>query len=283
MRLASFIRDGSPSYGIVTDTGIIDAGRRLGETLPTLRQALGALDQLTALTGESADFALADVQLLPPITDPHRILCIGVNYRKHVEEVGHDVPEYPSVFARCLDSIVGHGADLVRPKASDNYDFEGEFALVVGKGGRHIPAAQAYDHVAGYTCFLDGSIRDFQFHTPTPHAGKNFWRSGAAGPWMVTRDAMPEPPELALTTRLNGEVMQQSPISDLIFDVPQLIAYLSTVAPLYPGDIVSTGTPSGVGLAREPKLWMKPGDTIEVEISGIGTLSNLVVDEADIA
>jgi 2-keto-4-pentenoate hydratase/2-oxohepta-3-ene-1,7-dioic acid hydratase in catechol pathway len=283
MRLASFTNNETASYGIVTDDGIVDAGRRLGASLPGLRAALGDLDQVAALAGEAADFALADVQLEPPIPDPHRLLCIGVNYRKHVEEVGHEVPEHPSIFARCLDSIVGHGADLVRPTASDNYDFEGELAFGVGRGGRHIPADQAYDHVAGYTCFLDGSIRDFQFHTPTPHAGKNFWRSGACGPWMVTRDAMPTPPELALTTRLNGKVMQQSGVADLIFDVPELIAYLSTVAPLYPGDIISTGTPSGVGLALDPQVWMKAGDTIEVEISGIGTLKNSVVDEADLA
>ncbi len=283
MRLASFIKDDTASYGIVRDDGIVDAGRRLGANLPTLRQALGDLDQVPALAGEAADFALADVQLLPPIPDPHRLLCIGVNYRKHVEEVGHEVPDYPSIFARCLDSIVGHGADLVRPTASRQYDFEGEFAIVIGSGGRHIPAEKAYDHVAGYTCFLDGSIRDFQFHTPTPHAGKNFWRSGACGPWMVTREAMPEPPELTLTTRLNGEVMQQSGVADLIFDVPELIAYLSTVAPLYPGDIISTGTPSGVGLALDTQVWMKAGDTIEVEITGIGTLKNCVVDEADLA
>ncbi|MDP7603918.1 MAG: fumarylacetoacetate hydrolase family protein [Alphaproteobacteria bacterium] len=281
MRLASFIKDDTASYGIVTDDGIIDAGGRLGSHLPTLRQALQDLDQVAALGGEAADFALEDVQLLPPIPHPRRLVCIGVNYRKHVEEVGHEVPDYPSIFARCIDSVVGHGADVVRPTASNDYDFEGELAFVISQGGRHIPAERAYDHVAGYTCFLDGSIRDYQFHTPTPHAGKNFWRSGACGPWMVTRDAVPEPADLTLTTRLNGQVMQESGIGDLIFGVPQLIAYLSTIAPLYPGDIVSTGTPSGVGLAREPQVWMQSGDNIEIEITGIGILKNPVVDEAD--
>ena len=185
----------------------------------------------------------------------------------------------PSIFTRYPSSIVGHEVDLVRPKASDWFDFEGELAVVIGKRGRAIPAANAYDHVAGYSCFNDGSIRDFQRHTTQFWAGKNFDRSGSMGPWLVTADEFGDPAAQSMTTRLNGEVMQSTPISDLAFDIPALIAYISTVTELLPGDIIATGTPSGVGLFREPKLFMKAGDRIEVEISGIGTLANSVVDE----
>jgi 2-keto-4-pentenoate hydratase/2-oxohepta-3-ene-1,7-dioic acid hydratase in catechol pathway len=278
MKLISYRHDGRETYGIVSGDGIVDAGRRLGERLPTLRTALGAMDELSALAGEAPDVALSDIEYLQPITDPYRITCIGLNYKKHIEEVGAATPEFPSMFSRQPHCQVGHLGRMVRPKVSDNYDFEGEFAFVIGKPGRHIPKERALEHVAGYSILNDGSIRDFQMQHSVL-AGKNFWHAGAFGPWLVTADEVPDPSALQLTTRLNGEVMQQAPTDDLLFTVSDLIAYLSQIWPMQVGDVVATGTPSGVGLGRSPNVWMQPGDTIEIEISGIGTLSNTVVAE----
>lgn len=282
MRVCSYLMaDGAPSYGIVDGEAIVDAGARMRARFADPRAVLdaGALDELRSNTGGER-LALSAVTLLPPVPNPDKILCIGLNYQTHIRETGRDAPQKPSIFTRYPSSIVGHGVDLVRPKASDWFDFEGELAVVIGKRGRAIPAASAYDHVAGYSCFNDGSIRDFQRHTTQFWAGKNFDRSGSMGPWLVTADEFGDPAGQSMTTRLNGEVMQSTPISDLAFDVPALIAYISTVTELLPGDIIATGTPSGVGLFREPKLFMKPGDRVEVEITGIGVLANDIVDEA---
>lgn len=278
MELISYRHAGRDGYGIVSGNGIIDAGKRLGAGYPTLRMALSALDELRALAGEEPDLDLGEIEYLQPITDPPRITCIGMNYRKHIEEVGGKVPEHPSMFSRQPHCQVGHLGEMVRPKVSDNYDFEGELAFVIGKPGRHIPKERALEHVAGYSILNDGSLRDFQFQHSLL-AGKNFWHAGAFGPWLVTADELSDPSALTLTTRLNGEVVQHSPTSDLLFTVPDLIAYLSQIWPMEVGDVVATGTPSGVGLGREPRLWMKPGDEIEVEISGIGTLKNAIVAE----
>lgn len=282
MRVCSYLMaDGGSSYGVVDGEAIVDAGARMRARFADLRAVLdaGALDELRSGTGGER-LALSAVTLLPPVANPDKILCIGLNYQTHIRETGRDAPQKPSIFTRYPSSIVGHGGDLVRPKASDWFDFEGELAVVIGKRGRAIPAASAYDHVAGYSCFNDGSIRDFQRHTTQFWAGKNFARSGSMGPWLVTADEFGDPAAQSMTTRLNGEVMQSTPISDLAFDVPALIAYISTVTELLPGDIIATGTPSGVGLFREPKLFMKPGDRVEVEITGIGVLANSIVDEA---
>lgn len=278
MKLLSFRYGGHDSYGLVSGDGIVDAGRRMGMRYPTLRTALSALDELAALADEPADVALSEVEYLQPIVDPPRITCIGMNYRKHIEEVGGEVPKHPSMFSRQPHCQVGHLGAMVRPRVSDNYDFEGELAFVIGAPGRHIPREKALQHVAGYSILNDGSLRDFQFQHSLL-AGKNFWHAGAFGPWLVTADELLDPSALTLTTRLNGEVVQHSPTSDLLFSVADLIAYLSQIWPLEVGDVVATGTPSGVGLGRDPKLWMKAGDTIEVEISGIGTLRNTIVDE----
>ena len=282
MRVCSYLMaDGAPSYGVVDGEAIVDAGARMRARFADLRAVLDAdaLDELRSGTGGER-LALSAVTLLPPLANPDKILCIGLNYQTHIRETGRDAPQKPSIFTRYPSSIVGHGVDLVRPKASDWFDFEGELAVVIGKRGRAIPAASAYEHVAGYSCFNDGSIRDFQRHTTQFWAGKNFARSGSMGPWLVTADEFGDPAARSMTTRLNGEVMQSTPISDLAFDVPALIAYISTVTELLPGDIIATGTPSGVGLFREPKLFMKPGDRVEVEITGIGVLANAIVDEA---
>ncbi len=278
MKLISFRHQDKDSYGIVSGDGIVDTGARLGARLPTLKTALADLASLRALENATADLALAEVEFLQPVTDPGRITCVGLNYKKHIEEMASDLPTQPSLFARFPHCQVAHLQPMVRPKASDNYDFEGELAFVIAKGGRHIPAEQALDHVAGYACFNDGSLRDFQFQGSVL-AGKNFWHSGAFGPWLVTADELPDPGAMTLTTRLNGVEMQQSTTDDLLFSVADLIAYISQIWPLETGDVISTGTPSGVIAGREPKIWMQPGDTIEVEISGIGSLENTIVAE----
>jgi 2-keto-4-pentenoate hydratase/2-oxohepta-3-ene-1,7-dioic acid hydratase in catechol pathway len=280
LKLASYTRNTQSGFGVVVDDGIIDCSARgVGQSLKQVL-ASGALDEVRALAdGGTADLAVDDVSLLPPIVHPGKVLCIGVNYRKHVLEMGRDLPEYPWVFTRSADSFVGHQDAMIRPAVSEQFDFEGELALVIGKTAHRVSAASALDHVAGYCCLNDGSIRDFQRHSGQFTAGKNFWRSGAMGPWLVTADEVGDPSALRLETRLNGEVMQSASTSDLIFDIPTLIEYCSTFARLEPGDVIATGTPGGVGAARKPPLWMRAGDTIEVSISGIGTLTNTVEDE----
>ncbi len=278
MRLASYTSNGRTGFGVVVGGGIVDC-LGMGQSLKQMLAA-GALDEIRALTdGVEADVAIDNVRLLPPIVSPGKVFCIGVNYRKHVLEMGRDLPENPWVFTRSADSFVGHGDNMLRPAVSEQFDFEGELAVVIGRTAHRVAAASALDHVAGYCCLNDGSIRDFQRHSGQFTAGKNFWRSGAMGPWLVTADEAGDPATLQLETRLNGEVVQSAPTSDLIFDVPTLIEYCSTFARLEPGDVIATGTPGGVGAARNPPLWLQDGDTIEISISGIGTLTNTVVDE----
>ena len=208
-----------------------------------------------------------------------KILCVGVNYRPHIEEMGREIPSYPVVFTRFASSLVGPGEPVIRPQASEQLDFEGELAIVIGKNARHVSRENALDYVAGYCCFLDGSVRDWQRHTGQFTAGKNFDRSGAIGPMVPAAD-VPDPTTLELTTRVNGEVMQRGNVADLVFDIPRLIEYCSTFTELRPGDIIATGTPGGVGAARTPPVWLKDGDVVEVDISGIGVLRNPVQDES---
>lgn len=278
MRLLSFVREGTPSFGILTDRGVIDLGRRL-ETAPTLKAALADWEALAEFCQEKPDYSIDDVDLLPPVPDAGRILCVGLNYKSHIAETGRDRPDFPILFHRYPDSLVGAGATLVRPRASHKFDFEGELAFVIGRGGRHIPEEEAEAHIAGYACFNDGSIRDYQRHTSQFLPGKNFWRSGAFGPWLVTPDEAGPLEQLRLSTRLNGAEVQAAKLDDLLFGVPQLIAYISRIMPLNPGDVVATGTTGGVGAFRDPPLWMKPGDLVEVEIDRLGVLRNAVVDE----
>jgi len=262
--------------------GVVDLAARHSERWPTLSAVIraGAVDQLRDLaSGLSCDFPLEEVRFLPPILDPGRIICVGLNYKSHIEETGRQMPSYPTLFTRFPDSHVAHGEAIIRPSVSEQHDFEGELAVIIGRSGRYIPAEQALQHVAGYSCYNDGSIRDFQAHTSQFTPGKNFWRSGAFGPWLVTTDEIPDPGQLRLETRLNGRIMQSAPTSDLMFDVPALVEYISTVFPLRPADVISTGTTGGVGKARKPPVFMRAGDRIEVELSSIGTLSNMVEDE----
>ncbi len=278
MKLLSFTAQGKGYFGAVSGDGVMTLNDRIGQ--PDLRAALaaGALPAINAaVTGGKPDRALSDIRFLPVIHNPGKILCAGINYRSHAAETGRELPKQPSMFIRFTDTLVGHGGELIRPKVSDNFDFEGELAVVIGKTARHITAEQALDHVAGYTCFVDGSVRDYQKFSVT--SGKNFPGTGPLGPWLVTPDEIPDPSRLTLSTRLNGSQVQHSPTSLLIYSIPQIIAFCSDFTELSPGDVIATGTPEGVGHSRKPPLWMKPDDTLEVEISGIGILRAHVSDE----
>lgn len=282
MRISSYLKpDGTASYGVIEGTQVRDVGALQG-IYPDLRAALtaSALPEVAAAAASAETvYDLAEVRLHSPLPNPDKLICIGLNYMSHIIETGREKPAYPSIFTRYPGSVVGHDVPLIAPTASEKFDFEGELAVVIGTPGRHIAAADAMDHVAGYSCFNDGSIRDYQRHTTQFWAGKNFDRSGSMGPWLVTADALQDPAAQMMQTRLNGTVMQSTLISDLAFGIPELISYLSTVTMLLPGDIIATGTPSGVGLFREPPVFMKPGDVVEVDISGIGVLSNTIEAE----
>src|SRR5215510_14352939 len=280
MKLASYTVGARSTFGVVTGDGIIDATRCLGGRFSTLRQALAAdaLDEVRhATTSQEPDHRLSDVKFLPTVPDPQRIVCVGINYRSHAQETGRDISPAPSVFLRLADTLVGHGGALVRPKVSDKFDFEGELAVVIGRPGRHVAPADALKYVAGYTCFVDGSVRDYQKFSVT--SGKNFPGTGPLGPWVVTTDEIPDPARLTLTTRLNGAEVQRSGTNALIHSVADIIAFCSDFTALGGGDVIATGTPEGVGHKRNPPLWMKAGDVLEVEISGIGTLRSHIVDE----
>jgi 2-keto-4-pentenoate hydratase/2-oxohepta-3-ene-1,7-dioic acid hydratase in catechol pathway len=277
MKLMSFVRptDQLPSWGIATDAGVID----LGKDGSTLRDALGNMAAIAAQAGRTPDFKLEDVTFLPTITNPDKIICIGVNYKTHQTETGRAPQKYPMIFARWPNSHVGQGVPLVRPHASETFDYEGELAVIISKTCRHVKAADAYSVVAGYACYNDGTIREFQRHTVQFHPGKNFFQSGSFGPWMVTPDEMGPIGSQHLITRLNGVEVQRATIDDLIFDIPALIEYCSTFTQLEPGDVIATGTTGGVGAYHTPPLWMKPGDVVEVDIGNVGVLRNSIVQE----
>lgn len=281
MKIASFTHQGRHCYGVVANERMQVASAVLGAKYPDLKSLLGSstgLQELTSLSG-APSIALEEVQWLPPISNPDKVLCVGLNYSKHIEETGREVPKHPTLFTRFGSAQVGHQQPLIRPKVSTAFDFEGELAIVIGKPGRHISAERATEHVAGYSLFNDGSIRDWQRHTLQFTAGKNFVGSGSFGPWIVTVDDVPDVNALTLVTRLNGEEVQRSGVDDLLFKINDLVAYISTFTELLPGDVIATGTPGGVGAFREPPLWMKAGDVVEVSINGIGTLSNRVANE----
>ena len=278
MKLLSFAADGREWFGAISGDGIVTLNDKIGQ--PTLRAALsaGAMNAMHQVAKDAKpDRKLADVKFLPVIPNPNKILCAGINYRAHAAEVGRELPKQPSMFVRFTDTLIGHGDEMIRPSVSDDFDFEGELALVIGKGGRHIKAEHALNHVAGYTCFVDGSVRDYQRFSVA--SGKNFPGTGPLGPWLVTTDEIPDPSKLTLTTRLNGQQVQHANTDQLIYAIPQIIAFCSDFTTLSPGDVIATGTPEGVGHSRKPPLWMKPGDTLEVEISGIGTLRTRIAEE----
>jgi 2-keto-4-pentenoate hydratase/2-oxohepta-3-ene-1,7-dioic acid hydratase in catechol pathway len=279
MRLASFRQGARRSYGLVVPEGIVDLG---ADGAPDLQAALASMTPEEIRSGTQRSSRLVEqggFEWLPPIVAPEKILCVGHNYRRHVAEIGAALPNHPSFFVRFPSSQVGHEQPIVRPAASEMYDFEGELAVVIGREARHVAPERALEHVAGYACFAENSVRDFQSHSGQATAGKNFERSGAFGPWLVTTDEVADIADMTLVTRLNGQEVQRSDLDDLIFSIPELIAYASRFTRLKPGDVIVTGTPSGVGSARKPPLWMKAGDVLEVEISKIGVLRNPVVDE----
>ena len=280
MRLVSFAIGPKDSYGVLSGDGVIDIGMRFGDRWPSLRAALaaGALAEIRNFAdGRSPDHATKKVDWRPVLPDCDKVMCIGRNYKDHLEETGAEVPLNPRVFLKHRTAIVAHNEPIVRPRVSDKFDYEGELTVVIGRAGRHIPVDRALDHVAGYTLLNDASVRDYQQHSL--FAGKNFERTSGFGPCLTTTDDIPDPSKLTLLTRLNGIEVQRSGTDMLIYDIPFLISYLSRLTTLLPGDSVATGTPGGVGSRRKPPLWMKPGDMIEVEINEIGVLRNPVVAE----
>lgn len=281
MKIASFTHDGRRSYGVVDGDTVVDAGAVLGHKYYDLRSVLASDDGLADLAklANAPRLNIKDVEWLPVIPNPDKVLCVGLNYLKHIIETGRETPKHPTLFTRFASAQVGHERPMILPKASTHFDFEGELAVVIGKAGRHITKENAMAHVAGYSLFNDGSIRDWQRHTLQFTAGKNFVGSGSFGPWIVTKDEITNVDRLVLETRLNGEIVQREGIDDLLFKIPELIEYISTFTELLPGDVIATGTPGGVGAFRSPPLWMRPGDVIEVTVDGIGTLRNSIKAE----
>jgi len=280
MKLASYVANGKPSFGVVVGDGLVTMNDRLGNRFATLRDAIagGAIDEMRRATqGAKPDHPLAGLHFLPTIPNPEKIMCVGINYKSHAAEHGTEAPKLPNIFLRFINTLVPHGGDMIRPKVSTNFDFEGELALVIGKAGRHLKGADALGYIAGYTCFCDATVRDFTKYSLA--AAKNFVGSGPLGPWIVTADEIPDPTKLTLVTRLNGQEMQRSGTDMLIHTIPVIIEFCSMFTPLAPGDIIATGTPDGIGAKRNPPVWMKAGDVLEVEISNIGTLRNTIVDE----
>jgi 2-keto-4-pentenoate hydratase/2-oxohepta-3-ene-1,7-dioic acid hydratase in catechol pathway len=282
MKFASFKINGAASWGLIDGAEAVDLGAALRGRFADLKSAIaaGALTEAAAASAKAARHPLKNITWLPVIPNPDKILCIGLNYETHRKETGRSEVENPTVFGRFANSQTGHLANIIRPRVSKDLDFEGELALIIGKPGRYISRASAWDHIAGYACYNEGSVRDFQRHTHQFTPGKNFPDTGAFGPWMVTPDEAGDLAPLRLQTRLNGQVVQDATISQMIFGIPQQIEYCSSFTRLEPGDVIVTGTPGGVGSRRTPPLWMKPGDVVEVEIDRIGLLRNGVADEA---
>jgi 2-keto-4-pentenoate hydratase/2-oxohepta-3-ene-1,7-dioic acid hydratase in catechol pathway len=277
VRHATFLIGGEARWGRVDGNKVVS----LDGFFPSLKVAIeaGAIatGDLAQATGPS--FALAEVDFLPVLPDPAKILCVGLNYENHRRETGRSQVAHPTIFTRFADSQIGHGALITRPQESMQLDYEGELAIVIGTGGRRIPATSAIKHVAGYSCYNDASVRDWQAHTIQFTPGKNFPGTGAFGPWLVTPDEFGLPGPQRLQTRLNGRVMQDALLAQMIFPIEVIVEYCSAFTPLSPGDVIVTGTPGGVGAKRTPQVFMQPGDHIEVEIEGIGVLSNNVVSE----
>ena len=252
-----------------------------GDLLSLIRKGGAALNEAADALGKGKPVDPDAMEFLPPVAHPEKIVCVGLNYTDHSAESGFEQPEYPTLFGRFNSSLIGHGAPILRPGFSEQLDYEGELVAIIGKRARNVGEDEALDYVVGYSIFNDASIRDYQFKSPQWTAGKNFDDTGAFGPWFVTADALPAGCNgLRLTTRLNGEVVQSAMIDDMVFSTARIVSICSQFMTLEPGDVIVTGTPSGVGLARKPQLWMKDGDVCEVEVEGIGILSNPVRDAA---
>ena len=288
MKLLSFIHQGRETWGaMVGADAIVDLGKALPQyaTLTDYIASGAYLNAKQDVANKTADVKLADITFLPVIPKPEKIVCAVRNYMDHHQEVlaagmHRELSEEPPIFLRVWRSQVAHGQPIICPKVSGSLDWEGELAVIIGKEGRNIAEADAFDHVAGYSCYNDGSIREWQFHAKQIASGKNFESTGGFGPWMVTADEIAPNQQLKLVTRLNGEVVQSSHTGHMIFSIAKLISYASTIFTLVPGDVIATGTPAGVGWSRKPAWFMKPGDVCEVEIEGIGTLVNPIVAQA---
>jgi 2-keto-4-pentenoate hydratase/2-oxohepta-3-ene-1,7-dioic acid hydratase in catechol pathway len=281
MKLASFRIANRSTWGVIEDEEAVDVGSLLKDRYPDLKSAIAA-DALPAArdaTREAKRYPTAGITWLPVIPNPDKILCIGLNYETHRKETGRSEVENPTVFGRFANSQTAHLANIIRPRLSHDLDFEGELAIIIGKPGRHISRSNAWSHIAGYACYNEGSVRDFQRHTHQFTPGKNFPETGAFGPWMMTPDELGDVTSLRLQTRVNGQIVQDATIHQMIFDIPRQIEYCSSFTRLEPGDVIATGTPGGVGARRNPPLWLKPGDIVEVEIDRLGVLRNGVADE----
>jgi 2-keto-4-pentenoate hydratase/2-oxohepta-3-ene-1,7-dioic acid hydratase in catechol pathway len=285
VKLASYRHSGVSSVGVVIGELIYDVTALRADAPTSMRAFLAWLDtepEFGAVDPATADgIPLGQVSFLPVVPDPHAVWCAALTYLSHVREGGdRPVPDYPLFFLRVANSQVGHEDSMCRPSVSDQLDYEGELAVVVGRAGRHIPRADAFDHVAGYACYNDGSVRDWQRHTSQITPGKNFSATGGFGPWLVTPDEFGDPAGHRLQTRLNGQVMQSAGIEELLFPIDYMIHYLSTICRLEVGDVIVTGTCGGVGVRRDPQVFMEDGDVVEVEIDGIGILRNTIAAEA---
>ena len=282
MKLISFLHQGTPSYGIVNGDDVLDLTPILGDKAADLK-ALIANNMLpaaaAALKSNQPTLRYPQLTLLPVIPNPNKIVCVGLNYAEHVRETGREITESPAIFLRLSGSQVAHGQDIVRPPESTRLDYEGEIALVISKPGRRISEADAWSHIAGYACYNDGSVRDWQNQTSQWTAGKNFWRTGGFGPWLVTADDIKPDQVMTLVTRLNGQEMQRTTTDKMIHSIPRQLAYISTFIPLEAGDVIVTGTPGGVGNKRNPQVFMKPGDVVEIEVDAIGILRNGIRDD----
>ena len=283
MKLISFLHQGQPCYGIVRGEDVLDLTPILGAQAPDLKTLIAKnlfAAATEALRTHTPGLKFSQLTLLPVIPNPGQIFCIGLNYGEHVRETGKEVTETPVIFLRLPDSQVGHGQDIVRPPESHRLDYEAEIAVIIGRGGRRIREADAWDHIAGYSCYNDGSVRDWQVATSQWTPGKNFYRTGGFGPWMVSSDEIAPGQVMRLQTVLNGQVLQDTTTDKMIHSIPRQIAYISTFTPLSPGDIIVTGTPGGVGNKRNPQIFMKPGDVCEIVVDAIGTLRNGIRDDA---
>lgn len=283
MKLITFVYQGKQSYGVVLNDAIIDIGQHFGDRAPDLRAALtkSLLPEIASIASRTQpNIALSEVALLPVVPNPEKIFCIGLNYDDHRREAERAETRYPTVFTRFPDSQIGHQSPILRPLVSQQLDYEGELAVIVGKRGRAIETHRALEYVAGYACYNDATVRDWQNHTHQWTPGKNFPATGGFGPWMVTADEIEDGSSFSIITRLNGQEMQQATTDMLIFPISELISYISTFTPLSPGDVICTGTPGGVGFKRKPAVFLKAGDIVEIEISRLGTLRNPVTDES---
>lgn len=285
MRFFVFERDNRRGLAVANKAGdfhglFVDDPRFPGDLSVLVERGPAELARAGAVLLQGEPISVADVTALPPFPGSQKIICVGLNYVDHSQEAGFEPPAYPTLFARFASSLVGHDMPMVRPLSSVQLDYEGELAAVIGRGGRHIGKDVALDHVAGYSIFNDGSVRDYQVKSPQWTIGKNFDATGGFGPFFVTADELPAGAKgLTLQTRLNGEVVQRASTDDLIFDVATLVSTISEAITLSPGDIIVTGTPAGIGWARSPQLFMKAGDVCEVEIDGLGILRNTIIDE----